>query len=172
MTTDDLPLARRWLATPEVDRWWGDPDAAEGDAGGGRAFEEELDDPNIALWIVSYENRPFAYMQDYDPHAWADHHFAHLPKGGRGIDQFIGEPRMLGRGHGSAFVRAYVDRLFAQGVPVVGTDPHPSNARAIRAYERAGFVRDIVRDTDWGRAQLMVRWRKRPAADADHGAAA
>jgi len=31
--------------------------------------------------------------------------------------------------------------LFDEGAAVVVTDPHPHNARAIRAYEKAGFVR-------------------------------
>ena len=26
MSAADLPLIRRWLATPEVARWWGQPD--------------------------------------------------------------------------------------------------------------------------------------------------
>jgi hypothetical protein len=26
LTAADLPLVRRWLATPEVVQWWGDPD--------------------------------------------------------------------------------------------------------------------------------------------------
>jgi aminoglycoside 6'-N-acetyltransferase len=159
MTTDDQPLVRQWLTTPEVDRWWGGPDEDEGDDDDGPPFEEELGNPNIALWIVSHEERAFSYIQDYDPHAWANHHFAPLPLGARGIDQFIGEPEMIGCGHGSAFIRAHVDKLFAQGAPAVGTDPHPSNGRAIRAYEKAGFVRDVEQDTQWGRALLMVRWR-------------
>jgi aminoglycoside 6'-N-acetyltransferase len=155
MTIDDQALVRRWLTTPDVDRWWGDPDEDDD----GVPFEEELSDPNIALWIVSHWDQPFAYIQDYDPHAWANHHFASLPQRARGIDQFIGEPDMIGCGHGSAFIRAHVDQLFARGVPAVGTDPHPANGRAIRAYEKAGFVRDIERDTEWGRALLMTRWR-------------
>ena len=99
------------------------------------------------MWIVSHEGRPFAYIQDYGPHDWAMHHFGHLPPGSRGIDQFIGEPDMIGRGHGSAFIRAHVDRLFAEGAPVVGTDPDPSNARAVRAYQKAGFTAISAQDT-------------------------
>lgn len=68
MTTDDQALVRRWLSTPEVDRWWGAPDEDDGDDD--TPFQEELGDPNIALWIVSHVDRPFAYIQDYDPHAW------------------------------------------------------------------------------------------------------
>ena len=152
MTADDLPLARRWLQTDEVRRWWADDD--------GFVDLEDLEDPNIAFWIVSHDGRPFAYLQDYDPHAWAGHHFEFLPPGSRGVDQFIGEPDMIGRGHGSAFIRAHVDRLFAEGAPAVGTDPSPDNARAIRAYEKAGFVRGQERDTDWGYCLLMTRYKE------------
>ena len=65
---------------------------------------------------------------------------------------------MLNRGHGSAFIRAHVDDLFAAGAPVVGTDPDPSNARAIRAYRKAGFeaLREAL-DTESERVLLMLR---------------
>jgi aminoglycoside 6'-N-acetyltransferase len=79
------------------------------------------------------------------------------PPGTRGIDQFIGELEMLGCGHGSAFIRHFTDGLFSAGTPRVVTDPSPTNARAIRAYEKAGFVRDHIVDTPEGPALLMVR---------------
>lgn len=150
MTADDLPLARGWLATPEVVRWWGDPDEQIALLAG------DLDEPRMRLWIVSHGAKPFAYIQDYDPLSWGLHHFGDLAPGSRGIDQFIGEPAMLDRGHGSAFIRAHVDRLLAEGAPSVGTDPDPTNARAIRAYEKAGFT--ALRETlDWeGEPTLLM----------------
>jgi aminoglycoside 6'-N-acetyltransferase len=151
MVAEDEPMVRRWLQTPDVQRWWTDPNEPDIDL-------EDLGDPRIAMWIVSREGRPFAYLQDYDPHPWPDHHFAGLPARSRGIDQFIGEPELIGRGHGSAFIRQHVERLFAEGAPAVGTDPHPDNARAIRAYEKAGFVRGEARDTEWGLSLLMTRY--------------
>ena len=153
MRADDLPMARRWLKTPEVQRWWGDPD------GEISLLEEDLDDPRMAMWIVSHEGRPFAYIQDYDLRAWDIDVFGPLPPGSRFIDQFIGEPEMIGLGHGSAFIRAHVERLFAEGAPAVGTDPDPDNARAIRAYEKAGFTAGEERDTNWGYCLLMTRYR-------------
>ena len=144
----DLPLLQQWRERPQVVRWWGPPEVEKP--------EQALADPAIAAWIVELRARPFAYAQDYDPRAWSDHPFAHLPPGSRGIDQYIGEPDMLDCGHGSAFVRRHVERLFEAGAPAVGTDPHPDNGRAIRAYEKAGFT--IVSgaiDTRWGRAILM-----------------
>jgi aminoglycoside 6'-N-acetyltransferase len=43
----------------------------------------------------------------------------------------------------------------AAGSPRVLTDPDPTNARAIRAYEKAGFRRDRLVDTLDGRVLLM-----------------
>lgn len=147
--TGDLPLLARWRAAPHVARWWGASDEPE-----------ETAETSVARWIVELDGRPFAFAQDYDPHAWEGHHFAHLPPGSRGIDQFIGEADLLGRGHGSAFVRRHVARLFAEGAPAVGTDPHPGNAQARRAYEKAGFrAAGGPVTTPWGEAILMERWR-------------
>jgi aminoglycoside 6'-N-acetyltransferase len=145
-------LLDRWRAMPHVSAWWGAPER--------EAVAEAFADPRIAMWIVEHDGRPFAYAQDYAPHDWDDHPFAYLPPGARGVDQYIGEPDMVDRGHGTAFVRAHCRRLFSLGAPVVGTDPHPDNARAIRAYEKAGFaIASEPLDTIWGRAVLMECWR-------------
>lgn len=148
VTRADMPLLCTWRARPHVLQWWGEAGAED--------TSNELADGRVAMWIVEHQGRPFAYAQDYSPHDWDPHHFSHLPSGSRGIDQYIGEPDMLGGGHGSAFVRQHVERLFASGAPVIGTDPHPDNGRAIRAYEKAGFeVVSGALDTRWGRAILM-----------------
>lgn len=136
MTSADLPLTSRWLQTPDVRRWWVEADGAPADPFG----EDDLKDANVAMWIVSHAGRPFAFLRDYEPHAWPGHHFGQLP-------------------HGPAFIRAHVDSLFAAGAPVVGTDPHPANARAIRAYCKAGFIPGEARDTAWGLSLLMTRGR-------------
>ena len=160
MTAADLPLLNNWRARPHVARWWSPPPPGE--------IEESFADPLVAMWIIEHEapdgsRRAFAYAQDYPPADWDDHPFAHLPPGSRGIDQYIGEADMVGQGHGSAFVRQHCARLFGAGAPAVGTDPHPDNGRAIRAYEKAGFViASEPMDTRWGRAVLMVRWNAPP----------
>lgn len=154
VTTLDLPTVNAWLKEPAVSEWWIDADGEPSAPISG----DDLNNPAVSMQIVSYCARPFAFIQDYDPHAWPNHHFGHLPPRSRGIDQFIGEPSMLGCGHGSAFIRAYADRLIALGAPAIGTDPHPANARAIRAYGKAGFQRKEERVTEWGRCLLMERY--------------
>jgi aminoglycoside 6'-N-acetyltransferase len=150
-TPRDLPLLRRWLETPAVVRWWGDP------AQQYALLEQDFDEPRMVMRIVSVAQRPFAYAQDYDVHAWEEAaHFAHLPRGARAIDTFIGEPDMIGRGHGSGFIRSLAERLLREGAPLVAIDPDVANVRARRAYEKAGFRLEAFVETSEGPAALMV----------------
>src|SRR6202012_1576156 len=132
MTAQDLPTMRRWLQAPHVREWWGDPDTQF------RMVREDLSHPAIDQFIVAVNDRPIAYLQCYDPTAWPNNGFGDLPAGTRGIDQFIGEPDMIERGHGSTMLKNFVDKLLEAGVPHVLIDPDPQNHRAIRAYEKAG----------------------------------
>lgn len=146
----DLAMVSGWRGQPHVARWWGEPSVEPED--------EKLSDPRIAMWIVEHDGRPFAFIQDYDVHGWSPHPFDYLPQGARGMDVYIGEPDMLGAGHGARFVRQHVDQLFGQGMPAMGIDPNPENAAARRAFEKAGFqlVSGPV-TTPWGTAVLMDR---------------
>jgi aminoglycoside 6'-N-acetyltransferase len=152
-TRADLPLLRAWLDTPEVARWWGDPQEQAA------LLEEDMDEPRMIMRIVSYEGRPFAYAQDYDVHVWPQAHLSHLPSGSRAIDAFIGDAQMIGKGHGAAFLRLLAERLAKEGAPVVAIDPSIENIRARRAYERAGFRAERVVETADGPAVLMT-WRQ------------
>jgi len=150
MSARDLPAIRRWLGTPHVSQWWHDPS---------EQFElvsGDLENPDMAQFIVAADEREFAYLQCYNLSAW-NTGFGPQPQGTRGLDQFIGEADMLDRGHGSAFIRTFADALLAGGTPRLVIDPDPANARAIRAYEKAGFRRGRVVDTPDGPTLLMVR---------------
>jgi aminoglycoside 6'-N-acetyltransferase len=151
MSAADLPMVRRWLETPHVAQWWHDPDEQFA------LVSEDLDHPAMDQFVVTADDRPFAYLQCYDPTAWSNNGLGTHPLGTRGIDQFIGEPDMIDRGHGSAPIRGFVDDLLKKGTPRVVTDPDPENIRAVRAYEKAGFQKVSLVDTPDGRALLMVR---------------
>jgi len=151
MSAADLPTVRRWLKAPHVAQWWHDPDQQFA------LVSEDLDHPAMDQFIVTTGERPFAYLQCYDPSVWPEGGLGRHPDGTRGIDQFIGEPDMLDRGHGSALIRSFVDDLLLMGTPRVVTDPDPANLRAVRAYAKAGFAKVRLVDTPDGRALLMVR---------------
>jgi aminoglycoside 6'-N-acetyltransferase len=149
-TAADLPTFARWLATPEVVRWWGEPGEQLA------LLSEDLANPLMVMRVVSFDGRPFAYAQDYDVGSWPQPHFAGLPLGTRAIDAFIGESDMIGHGHGSAFLRLLAQHLRAEGAPVVAIDPDVDNHRARRAYARAGFHGDTLVETTEGPAVLML----------------
>jgi aminoglycoside 6'-N-acetyltransferase len=150
MSRADLALIQDWLVLPHVREWWGDPDEQYALVSG------DLHEPAMDQHIVCLGGVPFGYLQCYELTAW-NTGFGPQPQGTRGIDLFIGAPDMIGLGHGSALVRHFVDDLLRNGSPRVVTDPSPSNSRAIRAYERAGFQRNCVVDTPDGPALLMFR---------------
>ena len=135
VTEMDFPMLRRWLATPEVRKWWGDPDAELG------LIREDLDENRMINLIVGLDGHPFAYVQHYEVHSWPQAHLSHLPSGCRAIDTFVGDPKMLGAGHAPAYLRQLASSLLAAGAPEVVIDPVADNARAVRAYEKAGFSR-------------------------------
>jgi len=150
MSPADLPRVQRWLGTPEVMRWWGSPDEQY------ELVRGDLDHPDMDQFIVALEGWPFAYIQCYRLSTWNQGLGDHPPQT-RGIDQFIGEPDLIGRGHGSKFIRQFVDEAFRCGTPRIVTDPDPANGRAVRAYEKAGFERFRLLNTPDGEALLMVR---------------
>jgi aminoglycoside 6'-N-acetyltransferase len=147
MAAHDLAMVRTWQMTPHVQDWW-DDDPITLAAG---------DEPANDQYIVAVDGRPFAYLQCYLQSAYPQNGLGRHPAGTRGIDQLIGAAEMVGRGHGSAFIRAFVDGLLAAGVPRVIADPALANRRAIRAYAKAGFLRDREVDAPDGRALLMIR---------------
>ena len=148
-TAADLPLLAEWLRAPQVRRWWGDPERELA------LLKEDLGDPAMIQLIGCCDARPVGYLQHYHVHAWPQPCFAHLPEGTRAIDMFLGEAA-LGRGHGAALLGLLARRLMEEGAPLVAIDPDPENARAIRAYEKAGFRIDRPVETEEGPALLML----------------
>jgi aminoglycoside 6'-N-acetyltransferase len=116
----------------------------------------DLNHPDMDQFIVALSGHPFGYIQCYPLSTW-NQSFGAQPSATRGIDQFIGEPDMIGRGHGAGFIRQFAEGLLASGIPPIVTDPDPDNRRAVRAYAKAGFQSDRVVDTPDGPALLMVR---------------
>lgn len=147
---DDLPLIGGWLAQPHLARWWGDAQEELAE------IREHIDSVSVEPLIVELDDEPIAYLQSYDPHLEDDHPYQDQPFGTVGIDLSIGPADLIGRGHGPAIIRQFVAELFEEGVPRVIIDPDPTNAAAIRAYEKAGFVAFDTRNTVYGPALMMA----------------
>lgn len=136
MTRQDLPMFRDWLSQPHIDGWWGDGGTEA------RLVEEDMEtgmvDMRIAQHLTGGRATDFAYIQDYNAHAFGAPHYADQPRDARAIDTFLGDPAYLGRGFGAGYIAARLSQL-RRDCPVILTDPDPANHRAIAAYARAGF---------------------------------
>jgi aminoglycoside 6'-N-acetyltransferase len=150
VTKSDLPQLEIWLQAPEIVTWWGDP------AEQAELLRADIDEPRMQMELILFKGRPFAYAQSYEVHAWPQPHLDHLPVGSRAIDTFIGESTMIGRGHGSAYLRIMAVRLQAEGAPMIAIDPTEANLRALRAYKNAGFHTDSAFAGKEGPGVLML----------------
>lgn len=132
ITQSDLPLFRHWLDQPHIGGWWGDSHTEV------RLIQEDMTRDIVDMRIVELDGRPFAFIQDYNAHAFGAPQYKGQPADARAIDTFLGDPAYLGQGHGSGYIAARLAELRRQ-VSTILTDPDPANSRAIAAYTRAGF---------------------------------
>ena len=159
MTDADIPMLHGWLHRPHVAAWWGSEDEgfSIGDARA-KYLPRIMAAERVTPYIALLAGRPIGYAQSYVALGcgggwWADE----TDPGVRGIDQFLSEEAALGQGLGTRLVGALVETLWRDPtVSKVQTDPDPTNLRAIRCYEKAGFkaIRTIV--TPDGPALYMV----------------
>jgi RimJ/RimL family protein N-acetyltransferase len=161
ITGNDMPMLFDWLTRPHVAEWWDSPATladtiAEYDP-------HVTPDPTTRAYIALSDGAPMGYIQSYVAISGGGGWWTNVTDPGmRGIDQFLADCSHLGRGLGTAMVSAFVAQLFEDpAVTRVQVDPHPSNARAIRCYEKAGFVGGVEIETPGGRAWLMTRARAR-----------
>lgn len=160
LVESDLPLLHDWLTRPHVAEWWHPSPALE------QVREEfgPLLDPGSTTraYMALADGMPIGYIQSYVAMGsgdgwWEDEH----DPGVRGIDQLLAHADQLGQGLGTRMIQAFLGRLFADPeVTAVQTDPSPENHRAIRCYQKAGFVAVGELDTPDGRELLMVCRRK------------
>ncbi len=159
LTADDLRLVHDWLGREHVRRWWGDP--------GSRADVVEHYLPAIEgrdptdLYAVVVDERPVGLVQTYLVRDYPLH--AALVDAGdeaAGLDLFIGDEVLVGRGLGSEVIRAFVDEVvFARAATrSCVADPDVRNIASIRSFEKAGFsrVRDY-HDPNDGEWHALVR---------------
>ena len=135
----------RILTTPEVARWWDEPDE-------GFPF---TDDPTATRLVIEVDGAVAGLIQFAEE---LEPKYRHAS-----IDLFV-DPALHGRGLGTEAVRRVVRLLIEErGHHRITIDPATANAAAIRAYKKAGFapvgvMRSYERDVGgagWHDALLM-----------------
>jgi RimJ/RimL family protein N-acetyltransferase len=159
MQVDDLRLLHEWLQRPHVLRWWSKHETYDDVvAYYGPAIDGS--DPTD-LYVVLLDDVPFGFVQTY---AVADYpEYAALVEaedGAAGVDLFIADEWLTGRGLGSELLRRFTaEVVFAN--PATShciADPDAENLASVRAFEKAGFrvVRTFV-DPEDDKLHALVR---------------
>ena len=132
-----LPLLTAWLQEPHVRAFWDDGERDEASVWA-HYFEQNRDVPG---YIFTLAGRPAGFIQH--ERLTPGHEYAEwsAEQGETwGLDLFIGEEALLGRGIGPQVIRAFVELTRAtHPVRRFVIDPDSRNLRARRAYEKAGF---------------------------------
>jgi aminoglycoside 6'-N-acetyltransferase len=167
---DDFAHIVRWRAMPHVHQWW-DPDDPAPDMEEVLRHYRPTSNPEYPTTgcLIELEGRPVGYLQFYPWSAWVsdppvdDGVEIPLEDDPWGLDIYIGEPDLVGRGLGSRAVALACRHLNeVRGVRTVMLMTDVDNVRAQAAYRRAGF-RAIrrVRDSDTRGGERIWAWLMR-----------
>lgn len=111
----------------------------------------------IKSFVIDLGGTVIGYIQYYNAYKIGDGWWENEKPGTYGIDIMIGEESLLGQGLGTQIIKQFIEFLRSQEASVqsIIIDPEPENKRAIRSFEKAGFVKQSVIKTPNGLAQLM-----------------
>ena len=141
---EDLPQMQIWLSQPHVSRWWGEPPTLEQV----RTSYLPAIDGREPTWhyIVLVDGRPVGMIQWYRwssyPDTTEDGDIGVQPHEA-GVDYFIGEADLIGRGIGPEVVGRFLDEVVFADPEVTGvrSSVHFENRRSWRCLEKLGFDR-------------------------------
>ena len=133
---EDLPLFVRWFNDPEVRYWLSMSDAPEFTLESEEEWYDEMRaDPTRVIWCIESE--------DGQPIGNLGLHGIDETQGRATFGISIGEKAYWGRGYGTEALREVLRYAFQEmGLRRVVLEADEDNARAIRCYEKCGFVRE------------------------------
>lgn len=155
----NLDMLCDWLNRSHVAEYW------DGQVNGkdiAEKYKAHMSSDSVFGYIVHNDGQPIGYVQTYEATKVGEGWWADVEPGTWGIDQFMADKENLGRGIGTVMVKAFCDFVFQKHeAQRIITDPAPNNPRAIRCYEKCGFVIHREVDTPDGPALLMILEPKR-----------
>lgn len=158
-TINDLSLLRHWdeqthvIASDPNDDWNWEVELARTPT-----WREQL--------VAEVDGQPIGFVQIIDPAQEETHYWGDVGENKRAIDIWIGGQENLGKGYGTAMMTLALEKCFTDPrVAEVLIDPLVSNQKAIRFYERMGFVFQEIRkfgdDTCAVHAVSREQWMKK-----------
>jgi RimJ/RimL family protein N-acetyltransferase len=154
----DLPMLHEWLNQPHISQVWDGPIPIDQML---KKFELHIHSNHIFGYLIRNSDVAIGYAQAYEACRVGGGWWPEIESGTWGIDQFLANRDHLGIGLGTEMVRAFCKLIFEKHrASQIIADPSPNNSRAIRCYEKVGFLAAGEIDTPDGRALLMKLMRQ------------
>ena len=156
VTADHWPLIQRWLARPDIIRWWGPRATREAEVLLALSSTAAL----CRLIAVDGDSAAVGYAHALDA-ALLGPLPQGVPPGAWAVDLFVAAPEQRGRGVGQRALELMRDEVLGATLALgLCLRISVGNEKAVRACEKAGFRwRGIVRDPVLGPGWLMLAER-------------
>ena len=141
----DYSLMSRWLNDPDVLEYYGGRDKPMSLQNATDKYRLRIcgEEPVIPC-IIEYDNSAVGYIQYYREdieNPIKEKLDGREYENSYGLDLFIGETKHWDKGIGTDVVKLFVDYLFQNNIAdIIFIGPRTDNKRAIRCYEKCGFV--------------------------------
>ncbi len=136
---EDLLLFKKWLYVPHVAVWYHDP----------LDWLEEVEKRNeefsfLQHFIVEAANHKIGFCQFYEyRNSGEDWHGSTEVDGTYSIDYFIGDPLYLGKGCGTAMIKALINKInMRDNAKRIIVQPEPENQASCSTLLSCGFSFD------------------------------
>ncbi|TVX94721.1 GNAT family N-acetyltransferase [Paenibacillus agilis] len=157
----DVDLLVKWLSDPAVLMYYEGRDRPHNKEMVIESFfgDQESEEKRC---IIQYESKDIGYIQFYPIGEEEIQRYGYESYQGRiyGMDQFIGETDYWNRGIGTQLIRATVAYLIEhKGATKIVMDPQARNERALKVYEKAGFVKKkFLEKHEWHEGEMGDCW--------------
>jgi len=157
VTDDDLVVLDSWVERPDISRWWGRPQLAKAETRKALASEPAI------FRMILLDGNPIGYVQAVDARIWEEDLPDDLPPGAWDADILIGEAAQRGRGLGTAALCLLCKEVWRLTAAThLYAFSSVANERALRALEKAGFVKIRIWEDPNYRSMWMTACERPP----------
>ncbi len=141
LTEKDAITLVKWLSDPTILEYYEGRDRPHNLQQVHKHYYENRD--NITQCIIEYKGKEIGYVQFYPITAEEREKYGYknYEEPIYGMDQYIGEVDCWNKGIGTKLIKSSTEYLTSKGINKIVMDPQAWNHRALRTYEKCGFIK-------------------------------
>jgi aminoglycoside 6'-N-acetyltransferase len=156
LSFSDVPLMCQWYNLPHVQKFYSLRQWTEKEVLEKLKLHITGEKPVLGFIVLMGED-PIGYVQQYkiseqyevSDYFWLDQNLSQaIVNNAAGMDLFIGDEKFIGKGIGSAIIKAFIESKIWSQFQYCVVDPDVRNISAIKCYEQLNFQDHAVIDTE------------------------